>query len=190
MVCLRSLFPAGRNRTFYRRIFFLDVVRQLCVHIIGSCRLRIEAEYIIEFSKHIIHNRFLILHGEHPDAEIFRFIFLTELRTRKAQQRQCYLIAVFFVVFLCDLDRLFIEERCICHLDRRLKSVLMRSLLLKSENIKRLREKRFSSDVFFLPVAGHLLGILRHHLGTMNYIYNKLVHSIVPNLSVSVKNLS
>lgn len=80
------------------------------------------------------------------------------------------------MVFLRDLDRLFIEERGICHLDRRLKSVLMRSLLLEFKDIERLCQKRFSSDILLFPVTGHLLCILRHHLGTMNYINNKLVH--------------
>ena len=80
------------------------------------------------------------------------------------------------MILFCDLDRLFVKQRSVRHLDRRLQPVLVRSLLLETEDIKRLCEKRFSSDILFLPVSGHLLGILRHHLGTMNNINNKLVH--------------
>ena len=63
----------------------------------------------MEFAEHIVHDRLLILQGEHPDTKILRLVFLTELLARKAQQRQRDLIAVLLMILLCKSYRLIIK---------------------------------------------------------------------------------
>ena len=109
MVGLWAFLPARRYCALDRRIGFLNIVGQLCIHVIGACRLRIESKNVMEFSKHIINDRLLVFHGKHPDAEILSLIFLPEFLTRQSKQGKCDLISIPFMVFLCDSDRFFIK---------------------------------------------------------------------------------
>ena len=94
MIRLRSFFPAGCHCTFYGRIGRLDVIDQVSIQIIAARGLGPEAKLLMEHAEDIIHDRFLILHGEHPDAEFSCVILLPELRAWKSQKRQPDLITV------------------------------------------------------------------------------------------------
>ena len=138
MICLGSFLPAGSYRTLYHGIFFFDIVDQFCIHVIGACRFRIKAENITKLSKHVIHDRLLVLHREHPDTEILCLIFFSELLTGQSQKGKGNLITVLFMMLLCNGNCFFIKKTCIGHLNGCFQTILMRRLLLKFENIKRL----------------------------------------------------
>ena len=130
----------------------------------------------MELFKHIVHNGFFVLHGEHPYAEIFCLILLTELLTGQTKKGKGDLIAEFFMVVLRDLHSFLIEEGRVCHLDCDLESVLMGYALLRLKNIERFRKQLFITDVLFFPVAGHCRRVLRHHLGPMDNIHYEVTH--------------
>ncbi len=179
MICFWSFFPTGCNRTFYHRIFFFDIVYQIGIHVIRTCRFRIKAETVMEFSKYVVYDGFLIFHRKHPNAEILGFIFFTEFITRQAKQRQCDLITVFLMVSLCKLYRFIIEQRSVCHLNSSFQSVLVRNGLLCLKNVQGFCQQSFSADIFLFAVSGYLFRILRNHLRTMDDVYNKLIiHSV------------
>ena len=117
MVCLWPFFPAGGHSTFNRRICLLNIMNQLCVHIVRTCGFRIKTKPVIKLFKYIIDDSLFIFHGKHPDTKIFRLIFLTKLLTWKTQQRQADFIPVCFVMLLCYRNRFIIEQAGICHLN-------------------------------------------------------------------------
>ncbi len=86
VVSLRPLFPAGGYGAFHHGVFFLNIIRQLCIHVIGAGGFRIEAEPLIKLAKHVVHNGLFVFHGKHPNAEILGLIFFPELLAGKSQQ--------------------------------------------------------------------------------------------------------
>ena len=179
MVSFWAFFPTGSNRTFYHRIFLLDIVGQLRIHVIRTCRFRIKSESVIEFFKYIIYDFLFVFHRKHPDAKILRLIFFTKLLARKSQQRQCNFITIFFMIRFRKLHCFIIEQTCIGHLDRRLQSVFMRNFLLRLKDIQRLCKQRFSSNIFCFSLSGHFFRIFRNHFRAVDDIYNKLIHPYI-----------
>ncbi len=135
MIRLGPLLPAGGDGALDGRILFLDIIRQLRIHIVGACGLRIETEPLMEFFKYVLYDRLLVFHGEHPDTEILRLIFFTKFLARKPQKGQADLIPILLVVFFCQLHRLVVEQAGIGHLYGRLQAVFVGALLLDLENI-------------------------------------------------------
>ena len=81
MVSFGAFLPAGGDGAFHAGVFRLDEVDQIGVQIVGTRGFRVESELFIELPEHIPDDGFLVLHGEHPDAEILRFVFFPELLT-------------------------------------------------------------------------------------------------------------
>ena len=130
----------------------------------------------MELAEDIIHDRLLLFHGEHPDTEFPCVILLPELGAGKSQKGQTDLISPSGMILLCDRHCLIRKKRRVSHLDRCLQAILMGSLLLKPENVQRFIPKIRPFDVLLLPAAGHLLGILRRKLRTVDNIDNKVAH--------------
>ena len=138
MICFRAFLPAGSYRTLHRRVSFLHIIDQFCIHIVGTGWLRIKAETIMEFLEHIINDCLLVFHGKHPDTEIFCLIFLTELFARQSQKGKCDFVSIDFMIMFCDLNRFIVKQRSICHLNGNFQAILMCQSLLCLENIERL----------------------------------------------------
>ena len=177
MICLRTFLPAGCHLTFYGWVLLLDIICQLRIHIVGTSRFGIKAKTLIKLPKDVLYDRLLVLHREHPDAEILCFVLLAEFLARKPQKRQRDLITVFLMMLLCKRHRLVVEKAGICHLDRCFQTVFVRAFLLCLKNIETFREQRLAPDILRLSVPGYFLRILRHHLRTVDNIYNKLFHN-------------
>ncbi len=64
----------------------------------------------MELLEDIVHDRLLVLHREHPDAEVLCPVLLAELLAGKTEQGERDLIAKLLVVMLCDLHRLIVEQ--------------------------------------------------------------------------------
>lgn len=79
---------------FYAGVFRLDEVDQIGVQIVRARGFRVKSELLIEFAEHIPDDGLLVLHGEHPDAEILRLVFLPELLAGQPQQAQGDLVAI------------------------------------------------------------------------------------------------
>ena len=179
MVRFRAFFPACGDGTFYGWILLLYVVDELGIHIVGSGGFRIKSECIVELSEDIIHDGFLIFHGEHPDAEILGLIFFTELFTGKSEERERDLVTVFFVIFLRNSYRFLVEERSVCHLNRDLETVLMGQSLLCFKDVQRFYEKARITEISFFSLSCNGCGVLRNHFGAMNDVYNEFTHDLI-----------
>ena len=176
MICLGAFLPTGCYRTFYGRIGCFDIIGQICIHVVRSGGFGIESELLMELAEHIIHDRLFVFHGEHPDTEILGLVLFTELCAGQSQQRQCDLITVLLVICLSQCYRFVIEQGSIGHLNGSLQTILMRSFLLKLENIQRFCQQCFSAQILFFAVSGYFFRILGNHLRTVNDIHNKLIH--------------
>ena len=138
MICLGAFLPTGCYRTFYGRIGCFDIIGQICIHVVRSGGFGIESELLMELAEYIIHDRLFVFHGEHPDTEILGLVLLTEFCAGQSQQRQCDLIAVLLMICLSQCYRFVIEQGSVGHLNGGLQTILVRSFLLKLENIQRL----------------------------------------------------
>ena len=110
MVSLGAFLPAGGDGAFHAGVFRLDEVDQIGVQIVGTRGFRVESELFIELPEHIPDDGFLVLHGEHPDAEILRFVFFPELLAGQSQQAQGDLVAIDRVMLLGQSHGLVIEQ--------------------------------------------------------------------------------
>ena len=131
MVGFRAFFPASRDRAFYGRIFFLDVVDGIGIEEVGSCGFGVETEFLVEHREDVIDDRALILFGEHPDAEVLRFVFVLELLAREAEEREGDLVAIFLVVLLRGLHDQIVEKRRIGDVNGGFETILVRAFLLE-----------------------------------------------------------
>ena len=80
------------------------------------------------------------------------------------------------MICLSQCYRFVIEQGSIGHLNGSLQTILMRSFLLKLENIQRFCQQCFSAQILFFAVPGYFFRILGNHLRTVNDIHDKLIH--------------
>ena len=135
MISLRALFPAGRHRTFDARIILLDVIYGIRVKEIATRRLGVKTESFVKLSENVVYDLFFSLFIEHPDAKVLGVILFSELGARQTEQGESYLVSVFFVVFLRKLYYHVRKQRSIGYLYCGLKSVFVRTILLKPKYI-------------------------------------------------------
>ncbi|MPM74354.1 hypothetical protein SDC9_121342 [bioreactor metagenome] len=87
VVGFRPLLKAGRHRAFNGGVLCFNVVDQPCVQIIRSRRFRVKAKALEELFENVCYDRYLVLFGEHPDAEILGVILFLKLLTGQPQKR-------------------------------------------------------------------------------------------------------
>ena len=132
----------------------------------------------MELFKYVVHNGFLVLHREHPDAEVLGLVLLPELLAGQSQQAQGDLVAVGFVMLLGQCHGLVVEQAGVGHLDGGFQAVFVGTLLLKLENVQALRQQCLPADVLRLALTGDLFRVLGHHLRAVDNIDNKLLHRL------------
>ena len=75
-----------------------------------------------------------------------------------------------------QVDVTFMNTKTHVSLNGSLQTILMRSFLLKLENIQRFCQQCFSAQILFFAVSGYFFRILGNHLRTVNDIHDKLIH--------------
>ena len=178
VVSLRAFFPAGSHGTLNGRVFCLDEVDQVGIHVVGAGGFGVKAEALIKLAEHIPDDGLLVLHGEHPDTEILGLVLFPELLTRQPQQAQGNFVPIDLVMLLCQRHGFIVKQAGIGHLDGGFQAIIMGALLLDFKDIQTFRQQCLAADVFRLTVSGDLFRILRHHLRAVDDIDNKFVHKL------------
>ena len=178
VVGLGALLPAGGHRALDAGVFLLDEVGQVGVQVVAAGGGGVKAELFVEFLEHVGDDGLFVLHGEHPDAEVLRFVLVPELLAGQPQQRQGDLVPVLFMVLLGQRHRLRVEQAGVGHLDGGPDAVLVGDGLLGLEDVQALGKQRLAADVLLFAVTRHLLGVLRHHLRPVDHVQDKAFHLV------------
>ena len=152
VVGLGAFLPAGGHGAADRGVFFFDVVDQRRIQIIAAGGFGVEAEPLVEFLEHIGDDGLLILHREHPDAEILGLVLFPEFLAGQPQQREGDLVAVLFVVLLGQGHRLVVEEAGVGHLDGGFQPMFVGDGLLGLEDVQAFGEQGLAADILLLAL--------------------------------------
>ena len=80
------------------------------------------------------------------------------------------------MVVFRDCHGFLIKKSGIGHMNCDFQPIFMGKPLLGLENIQRFGQKFLVSNILLFAVSCNGGGILRNHLGTMDYVQNKITH--------------
>ena len=143
---------------------------QIRVQVITTGGGGVETELLKEFLKHISDNGLFVLHGEHPNTEIFGFVSVAEFLAGQTQQGEGDLVPKLFMVGFCQSYCFVIEQAGISHLDCGFDPVFVGDGLLGFEDIQAFGQQGFTANVLLFALSGDLLSIFRNHFRPVDHI--------------------